>query len=80
MNNDKSLIDIDQDESSFKSMTVAELKQKFIKDKAIPANIETLRFLFAGKQLENEKTLDSYKIQNRSVIMSIFRLPGGYFI
>ena len=76
-NSEKHLIDIDTDKALFDSMKVADLKKKFLNDTALPGSVENLRFLFAGKQLENERTIEFYKIQNRSVIMTIIRLPGG---
>ena len=72
------LVDIEtEDENEFNSMSILELKKKFLDQTALPANSETLRILFAGKQLENEKTFKDYGIMDKSKLMIVFRLPGG---
>jgi hypothetical protein len=75
---DKHIIDICTDESSFCKMTITDVKNKFVKETGMPVEPETIRFLFAGKQLENQMTLSYYNIQNKSVIMTVVRLPGGF--
>ena len=59
-------------------MTITDLKNKFVKETGMAVESETIRFLFAGKQLENQMTLSYYNIQNKSVIMTVVRLPGGF--
>ena len=72
------LVDIEtEDENEFNSMSILELKKKILDQTALPANSETLRILFAGKQLENEKTFKDYGIMDKSKLMIVFRLPGG---
>jgi hypothetical protein len=72
------IVDIDiEDEEEFNKMTILELKNIFLNQTALPVNSDTLRFLFAGKQLENEKIFKDYGIKDKSKIMIVVRLPGG---
>lgn len=57
--------------------TVLELKYWF----GVKNNIcfDQIRFIFNGKQLENDKTLESYGIKNDTNIMFILKLRGGMY-
>jgi hypothetical protein len=58
-------------------MTILQLKEKFISSKGLPMSVEHVTLIHAGKQLENDFTLGYYKIEHRSTIMSVHRMPGG---
>jgi len=55
------------------SSTVRELKMMVQKREGIPSNEQ--RLIFAGKQLEDEKTLSSYHIRSESTIHMVLRVP-----
>ena len=46
--NENYLIDVSSDEESFNSMSVMEVKIKFLNETHVPIEPESLRFLFAG--------------------------------
>ena len=58
-----------------RSTTVAALKQRIAESQDIP--VERQRLIFAGKQLEDERTLGDYNVQKDATLHLVLRSRAG---
>ncbi len=57
-------------------LTIHELKEAIFEAERLPVNQQ--RLVYKGKQLENDKTLGDYEIDNGSTIHLLAQLKGGF--
>jgi hypothetical protein len=77
MGAEKFNLEFGTDEIKFKNTTIKEIKEKLIREQALPLETDDIRLIFAGKQLNDDETVSSCDINNRSTIMSVTRVRGG---
>ena len=70
-------VDVALTQQEFDKVTVLNLKLLFIDQQSLQIETDFLRLLFGGKQLEDEKLLVTYGIQEKSTLLSVVRVLGG---